>query len=78
MEDDIVVTKMNELMDQETASIWVRIGSGRHNSVVVGGLYTGNTASWDSSHRLPHGWKKKNEQEYRWRLMIEKWKTAAN
>ena len=37
--DGIIVTKLDELMDQETAAIWIRIGNGRHNSVIVGGLY---------------------------------------
>ena len=37
--DDIRVHKLEEYMDNQTATIWVRVGAGRLNSLVVGGIY---------------------------------------
>ena len=75
--NDTKVTKIEEYMDEVTASIWVRIGHGRHNSLVIGGLYREHSQL--GQQELASTWlERKSLQEQRWNLLVNKWKLAAN
>ena len=75
--NDIHVSKINEYMDTETASIWVRIGQGKDNSIVVGGYYREHNQL--GQQHLDATWmERRNLQENRWNVMINKWKLAAS
>ena len=39
VKDGVDTLKLNQFMDEDTAVIWVKIGSGRTNCVRVGGIY---------------------------------------
>ena len=75
--DDFEVEIMRENMDKEISTIWVKIGTTRKNSYIVGGIYRelqilgqdNNAATW---------LEKKAEQERRWRKILKQWKAAGN
>ena len=73
---ELTVHIMNEHMDQETATIWARIGSRRKNSIVIGGIYRehlqlGRGETHDS-------WMEKQiKQIWRWKKIVNKWKNAG-
>ena len=72
----ITITKLDQYMDQRTATIWVRIGNGKNNSVVVGGLYREHSQLGQQD--LNSTWlEKKEEQEQRWNLIVNNWRQAA-
>ena len=63
-------------MDKEAATIWVKLGEGRKNSIVMGGVYRehqqlGRTDP--AAIRLEI----QIQQEKRWSEIIKKWKLAA-
>ena len=74
--DNLEVEILENYMDAETATIWVRIGSGKNNSITVGGIYRehqqlGRIDPNATSREV------QLEQEKRWRIIVNKWKLAA-
>ena len=74
---EIHVKKLDEFMDNENPSIWVRVGGTTKKSIVIGGLYREHQqlgqnlgdATW---------MEKKVMQEERWMKMIRQWQKAGN
>ena len=67
---------MEEHMDREVATVWVRIGSSRRNSLVIGGIYR-------EHHQLGRGelndtWMETQQtQEWSWKRIMRKWSNAG-
>ena len=75
--EGISVVKLNQYMESDTATIWVRVGSSRKKSIIVGGIYRqhrvlGVTDKEASRLEL------KLEQEERWKRVVKHWKAASN
>ena len=74
--DDVTAHKLDEFMNNDIATVWVRIGGGRNNSLVIGGVYrehqilgiSNRDASWQE---------RKLEQENRWETIVSQWRRAG-
>ena len=63
-------------MDRDTATIWVRIGDSRRNSIVIGGVYRQHLLLEDQDP--PVNWAdKQSRQEERWVRVVEQWRRAG-
>ena len=74
--EGLIVTKLNEFMDDMTATIWISVGSNKKKALRIGGLYRehqqlgmgdGNASRLELQLR----------QEDRWRKMLRNWKNAG-
>ena len=75
--EGISVVKLNQYMESDTATIWVRVGSSKKKNIIVGGIYRqhrvlGVTDKEASRLEL------KLEQEERWKRVVKHWKAASN
>ena len=63
-------------MDPEVATIWVKVGGGKNNSLVIGGLYREHQQL--GRQQLDATWlEKQKAQEDRLKIIVEKWKLAG-
>ena len=75
--EGISVVKLNQYMESDTATIWVRVGSSRKKSIIVGGIYRQHRVlgvTDKEASRLDL----KLEQEERWKRVVKHWKAASN
>ena len=64
-------------MDPDIAAIWIRIGTSKRNSVVIGGLYREHTQlGTDTSNSTSQ--EKLRQQERRWDRILARWKLLGN
>ena len=75
--EEISVTKLNQFMDKEAATIWVQVGGNKaKNTVRIGGIYR-------QHHLLGQGemdedvMEVQRAQERRWGRIVEQWKEAG-
>ena len=67
------VTKLNQYMDEDIATIWVRVGASKKSSVVVGGVYREHKILGEEDD--PPNWLAK--QEERWTRVVKNWRSAG-
>ena len=67
---------LNEYMHDDIASIWVRIGDNKKQSIVVGGLYREHSILGEDISNLTNG-EKQAKQEERWRKLVTQWRRAG-
>ena len=60
-------------MNEDTATIWVRVGASRKNSVVVGGVYREHKILGEGDD--PANWMVR--QEERWNRIVDNWRRAG-
>ena len=72
----LIVTKLEELMDDSMASIWVRIGNPGKNSIKIGGVYREHLILGENNTEMTRQ-EHKFRQEQRWRMSLKRWKTAS-
>ena len=76
VKDHLNIHKLNQYMDRDTASIWVRIGDTKKNSIVIGGVYRQHLLLEDPNP--PITWVEKQErQEERWARVVDQWRRAG-
>ena len=74
--DDLEIEVLDKYMDGETATIWVRLGSTKRNSITVGGIYR-------EFHQLGQdvngssGLENQKAQEERWKKIVKNWRLAG-
>ena len=74
--DDLSVHKLDEFMNTETATIWVRVGGGKNNSLVVGGIYREHQQL--GRQQSDATWlERQTAQEERWNSIVTMWKKAG-
>ena len=74
--NDLKVQVLEDLMDKEVATIWVKVGTTRRKSVTVGGVYREHSQL--GKGETDDSWQERQEkQEWRWKRIIRKWKTAV-
>ena len=66
----INVTKLNQFMDSNSATIWVQLGNTKKNSVRIGGIYREHTILGQTDKNM-------TQQELQ-RLQEERWKNITN
>ena len=76
VKDTLTVTRLDQYMDDKSATIWVRVGNEGRNSIRVGGIYRehlilGEDNQNMSSHEI------QMRQEQRWKSIIKNWKAAS-
>ena len=63
---------LSEAMDQDTATIWCKIGNTKKNSLVIAGIYRQHLVLGNNS--TPATWlERQKQQEERWEKVIRKW-----
>ena len=74
--DHLNIHKLNQYMDKDTATIWVRIGESKKNSIVIGGVYRQHLLLEDQDPQ--NTWVDKQErQEERWTRVVDQWRRAG-
>ena len=74
--NELDVQLLPEYMDTETSSIWIKIGSGKKNSWVIGGIYREHVILGRGDTHLP--WAEKQRlQDWRWSRIIRNWELAS-
>ena len=73
---ELNVHVLTDYLDSETATIWIKVGSSKNNSLVIGGVYRehlqlGKGESNDT-------WAvRQRKQQWRWRRIMKNWKKAC-
>ena len=74
--EDIEYELMTEYMDEMTATIWVKLGSRKKSTFMVGGVYREHTQlGLDNSNATKA--ELQRDQERRWNLILKQWKKAG-
>ena len=76
VKQEIEVTILHQYMDGKTVSIWVRVGSSRKKSLVIGGLYREHN-QLGTGDRAASSLVQQREQEIRWDNMTRHWRRAG-
>ena len=66
------VHKLTKHMDQDTATIWVKVGNVKKNSLIVGGIYREHQ-QLGMADRNATRQERQEQQERRWMKIIRKW-----
>ena len=76
VKEDLEIELLEDYMDAEAATIWVRLGPNRRNSILVGGIYREHRVL---GRTLPNATRLEmmEEQQIRWRRIVEKWSRAG-
>ena len=75
--DGLNVMKLNQYMDTFTATIWVKVGTSRRNSVKVGGIYR-ELRQLGQGDMTASNQEVMRKQEQRWDKVVKQWKSAGN
>ena len=67
------ITKLNQYMEDDLATIWVRVGATKKSSVIVGGVYRQHKLLGEDDD--PPNWLVK--QEERWTRLVNNWRRAG-
>ena len=62
--------------DNEAAMLWVKVGTGRNNSILVGGIYRQHQLLGRANENLT-SLQLQREQELRWTKIVRKWKDVS-
>ena len=74
--ESLQVQMLYDLMDAETATIWIRIGNTRRNQLVIGGIYRQHLLLGDMNRPDTRA-ELQNLQEERWCRIVRKWKSIG-
>ena len=74
--DGVDVVKLNQFMDNTCATIWVKAGKGK-KSLNIGGIYR-ELRILGQGHRGATWQELQEEQEDRWRMIVENWRKAGS
>ena len=74
--DDLLISILTEKTDKEAAMIWVKVGTQKENSILIGGIYRQHKLL-STEHRDVTRQQLLLEQERRWEKIIRKWKTIS-
>ena len=77
VKQEVEVTVLNQYMDGATASIWVKIGTSKKNSLIIGGLYREHN-QLGTGDRAASREVQLRDQETRWRSMTNNWRQAGH
>ena len=76
VKDTITVTKLDQFMGDQSATIWVRIGEEGRNSLRIAGIYREHHILGEDNQNMT--WQvSQQRQEDRWRDILVKWRTAS-
>ena len=70
----LIVEKLDKLMDDNLATIWVRVGQAKKKSIISGGIYREFHQPGSGDNDLP-AHELQLVQEQRWRSIMNKWKS---
>ena len=73
---ELELTVLHQYMDGKTASIWVKTGRTKNNSLVLGGLYREHN-QLGTGDRAASREVQQRELEIRWLNMVNNWKLAG-
>ena len=74
--NDLNIHILEEHMDAQTASIWLRVGNSKKNSIVIGGLYREHIQLGRGETHL--SWQEKQTRQiWRWNRIVNNWKQAG-
>ena len=74
--DNLKVEILTEKSDKEAAMVWLKVGDGRRNSLLVRGMYRQHQLLGQGNLNLTKAQLLHN-QETRWKKIIRKWKTIS-
>ena len=76
VKNHINVQKLNQFMNDDISTIWVRVGDSKKNSVVVGGIYREHQILGEGDDNT--NWiEKLRRQEERWSRIVNNWRRAG-
>ena len=76
VKNDLHCQKLDNFMDSETATIWVRVGDRKNKSIVVGGVYREHQQLGQVDINATR-MEKQKKQENRWRKIVRNWVNAG-
>ena len=74
--ENLNVKMLDQHMDDKTASIWCRIGNSKKSAITIGGIYR-EFSQLGIDDRNDSQLTKQRRQEWRWRRIVNHWKTAG-
>ena len=75
VKDDLNIHILREHMDEDTATIWLRVGTGK-KSVLIGGIYREHTLL-GTDYRIATRMEHLQEQERRWSKILNRWRNVS-
>ena len=76
VKNDLSCQKLDNFMDHDTATIWVKVGSQRSKSIVVGGIYREHQQLGQGNIAATR-MEKQRRQEVRWGKIVKNWVNAG-
>ena len=74
--NDVKVHELKEHMSEDTATIWVKVGSNRSNNIIIGGVYIQHQILGITPKDATQ-MEKQLEQEKRWEKIVKKWSNVS-
>ena len=75
--NDLEVHVMRDIMEEDTATIWARIGTTKSSYIAVGGIYRQHQILGDGNRDL--SWQESlRRQEQRWKSVVKKWREISS
>ena len=76
VKNTLTVTRLDNYMDENSATIWVRVGEEGKNSLRVGGIYREHHILGEDNQNMTNH-EVQLRQEERWRVIVKNWKAAS-
>ena len=76
VKETLTVTRLDQFMDDKSATIWVRVGNEGRNSIRVGGIYREHLILGEDNQNMSN-YEIQRRQEQRWKSIIKNWKAAS-